>query len=205
MTAKPKTRKAPTNPVTGGPDAKLIALGMQLDAAWAHEKSIEEVMNDFSDDAFEAAFEAATDVSSAIVDHIEELTATTIAGARVKAKAVWWCHNGEEIDDDFFSTQCTTDVRIAAGLVRDLLEIGRKPESGAPVNRRWRKLDSGKAGFQVLLKSLAELREEELAGLPVWARIGEVVDMLARYRIPPAHEPLELCGHGEPGQGWGSA
>jgi hypothetical protein len=184
------------------PDAKLIALGMQLDAAWAHEKSLEEeVMNDFSDDAFDAAFEA----SGAIVDRIEELTATTIAGARVKAKAVWWCHNGEEIDDDFFSTQCTGDVRIAAGLVRDLLEIGRKPESGAPVNRRWRKLDSAEAGFQVLLKNLAELREEELTGLPVWARIGEVVDILVRYRIPPAHEPLALCGHGEPGRIWGSA
>jgi hypothetical protein len=133
------------------------------------------------------------------------LTATTLAGARVKAKAVWWCHNGEEIDDDFFSTQCTTDVRLAAGLLRDLLEIGRKPEPGAPINRRWRKLDSGEAGFQVLLKSLAELREEELAGLPVQVRIDEVIVALVRYRIPPAHEPLALCGHGDPGQDWGRA
>jgi hypothetical protein len=83
---------------------------MRPEAAWAHEKSLGEVRDDFSDDAFEAA----ADASSATVDRIEELTATTLAGARVKAKAIWWCHNGEEIDDDFFSTQCTKDVRLAS-------------------------------------------------------------------------------------------
>jgi hypothetical protein len=66
-------------------------------------------------------------------------------------------------------------------------------------------LDSGEAGFQVLLKCLAELREKDLAGLPVQARIDEMIDMLVRYRIPPAHESLALCGHGDPGQDWGSA
>jgi hypothetical protein len=203
MTAKPKTRNAPVKRGAPSPDAKLIALGMRLEAAWAHEKSLGEVRDDFSDDAFEAAFDAATDASGAIVDRIEELTATTLAGAKVKAKAVWWCHNGEEINDDFFSTQCTTDVRLAAGLLRDLLLIGRKSESAAPINRRWRKSDSGEAGFQVLLKSLAELKEKELAGLPVHAKIDEMIDMLLRYRIPPAHKPL--AGHGWPGQDWGHA
>jgi hypothetical protein len=71
MTAKPKTRNAPAKRGAPSPDAELIALGTQLETAWAHEKSLEEVMDDFSDDAFEAAFEAATDASSAIVDRIE--------------------------------------------------------------------------------------------------------------------------------------
>ena len=66
-------------------------------------------------------------------------------------------------------------------------------------------MDSGEAGFQLLLKGLAELREEELAGLPVQVRIDEVVDALLRYRIPPAHVPPALCGRGELGRDWGSA
>jgi len=66
---------------------------------------------DIPEDVFEAHWNA----TSAIVHRIEELTATTLAGARVKARAIWWCHNGEEIDDDFFSMQCTTDVRLAGG------------------------------------------------------------------------------------------
>ncbi len=37
------------------------------------------------------------------------------------------------------------------------------------------------------------------------ARIDEVVDALLQYRIPPVHEPLALCSHGEPGHDWGGA
>jgi hypothetical protein len=98
-------------------DAELIALGVRLDEAWAHERSLENATHIFED-----AYEAANDVSGEIVERIGKLTAITLAGAKMKAKAIWWCCSGEEIKDNCFSynDNPTTDLRLVAGLVRDL-------------------------------------------------------------------------------------
>ena len=73
-------------PIATDPDAELIALGMQLETAWAHERSLEDDTHIFGD-----AYEAAHGVSSAIVSHIEKLTALTLAGAKVNAQGISWC------------------------------------------------------------------------------------------------------------------
>jgi hypothetical protein len=86
----------------------------------------------------------------------------------------------------------------------DCMQATQSCGAGAAINRRWRKLDSGEVIFQILLKSLADLRGKTLAGLPIQDQIDEVVDALLRCRTQTVHEPLALCGHGEPGQDWGS-
>ncbi|PNE12380.1 MAG: hypothetical protein CR217_03985 [Beijerinckiaceae bacterium] len=140
MTAKPKThrraflRSMATLPIvaspiataayaaTGGQDAELIALGEQLSAAWATENALRLEGAD-SHEADEIT-DAAVAVASDIVDEIHGLRATTLAGAKVKAQAIWWCCSGEEIEDDHFSYgEPATDKRLVAGLLRDLLDI----------------------------------------------------------------------------------
>jgi hypothetical protein len=105
-------------PIATDPDAELIALGMQLETAWAHERSLEDDTHIFGD-----AYEAAHGVSSAIVSRIEKLTALTLAGAKVKAQGISWCHSGEEIEAEDLNEPGTTSVRLAASLIRDRLAL----------------------------------------------------------------------------------
>jgi hypothetical protein len=97
-------------------DAELIALGAELETAWAYQKTCA--------DADEETFEAAWSASVAIVDKIEGLRASTFEGVRVKARAIHFCLSGETILDDVFSLGIdppTTDLRLVAGLLRDIL------------------------------------------------------------------------------------
>jgi hypothetical protein len=47
------------------------------------------------DDAFDEVIDAVRD----IVDQIEDIPATTLAGLWVKARAVLWCHSGETLEE----------------------------------------------------------------------------------------------------------
>ena len=98
------------------PDAALLRLGAELDAAWLHQEAAAKSM---SDDEFEAMMDA----GGVLVDRIEHLPARTLEGLLVKARAISWCNSGEEIDPDRFSPypSATTDARLAASIVRDLL------------------------------------------------------------------------------------
>ena len=97
------------------PDAGLIRLGQELDARWALERS---VPRGSSDEVYQAAYDACAE----IVDQIEAIPAETLQGIQVKARAVYWCLDGDfanfELDD-----QQTTDVRLAQQIVRSLLNI----------------------------------------------------------------------------------
>lgn len=106
-------------------DADLIALGAEFEAAWQAETA--------AYDAYEAAkragldadgtpeWEAAFNATSALVHRIEELPARTLAGARVKARATFWCYAGDlaEMLDD--AAEEATANRLAFAIVADLL------------------------------------------------------------------------------------
>jgi hypothetical protein len=97
------------------PDAELLRLGRELEEAWARERAT--VRPAASDDEVNAVF----NVASEIVGEIEALPATTLEGLRVKTRALSWCHDGEGID--FRDEQDTTDLKLANGIVRDLLAL----------------------------------------------------------------------------------
>jgi hypothetical protein len=101
-------------------DAELLRLGAELDRAWAQEKALI-----YDDGACGDGYEVANDASSAVGRQIEKQQAHTLEGLRVKARAVMWCHQGEEMDGEPFtlSDQGTTDVRLVEALIRDLVEM----------------------------------------------------------------------------------
>lgn len=111
---------------TDHPDAALLALGARLDAAWVVERNLGADCRADDTPEKDAAFEKTFDACSSVVEQIEDLTATTLAGVIVKARACWWCHDGEPFEDNSLNRQATTDVRLAAGILRDLLAMGGK-------------------------------------------------------------------------------
>ncbi len=101
-------------------DADLIALGERLRTAWQEENATFERYKGIlgSDDITDAA----AAVSGAIVGEIEAAPATTLEGLKVKALALSWTHCGEVwlIDPP---GESTTDTRLAASIVTDLLKM----------------------------------------------------------------------------------
>ncbi len=73
--------------------------------------------------ASDEAVRASLEPGHLLVDQIEHMEAQTFQGLLVKARAISWCNSGEEIDKDRFCPYpaATTDARIAASIVRDLL------------------------------------------------------------------------------------
>lgn len=99
------------------PDAELVALGREFDAAWAAEQEAFASRDEVREDA---AYEATRDV----VNRIEAVVAASVAGLIVKARACSWCHDGEPFTPESFNQEASTDLRLAAGVIRDLLAIG---------------------------------------------------------------------------------
>jgi hypothetical protein len=99
-----------------GEDAALIALGPEFEAAWAHEHHLE-YHGSYED------FEAAIGATSALVERIRLIKATTLDGFKIKARALLWCHCGEFGGLPFDATGETTDVSIAGEIIRELLAI----------------------------------------------------------------------------------
>ncbi len=69
------------------------------------------------------AFEQAYAKTEQVVRQILALPARSLDDLILKARAVCWCHDG---DFDGFDDCDTTDLALAASLVRDLLEMGRR-------------------------------------------------------------------------------
>jgi hypothetical protein len=99
-----------------GGDVALIALGREFEAAWAHEQHLE-FHGSYED------FEAAIGTTSALVERIRIIKATTLDGFKIKARALLWCHCGEFGGLPFDATGETTDVSIAGAIIRELLAI----------------------------------------------------------------------------------
>lgn len=104
---------------TVSPDAELLALGRRLAAEEATINAWDAAAQNVTDEEIETAMEPCR----TIVHQIEHMEAHTLQGLRVKAHAISWCNCGEEIDPDRFCPYpgATTDGRIAASIVRDLL------------------------------------------------------------------------------------
>lgn len=94
-------------------DTRLVQLGRELEASWAAEKAVCAI-----EPIDEAACDAAIECTSAIVDQIKRCAARTMAGLRVKAQAIAWCHGGApHIENE------TTDLQLAQTIVEDLLRV----------------------------------------------------------------------------------
>ncbi len=89
------------------PDALILGLGRELEAAFAAERAAYGLRS--------AEYEAASDVAAAVVARIEEATATTVDGLKVKLQAFHWCRY------DCGPMGDSTDVRLIEQIV-DLLE-----------------------------------------------------------------------------------
>jgi hypothetical protein len=120
-------------------DARLLQLGEQLDAAWA-EASRMGVELDAKDQASgtnedSPDYDKAMDRVGVIVDQIRDIPAQTIAGLRVKARAVLWCHSGEpwaqsnepRIDLSPFAAK-TTDFQLVESILANLLRGTKNPD-----------------------------------------------------------------------------
>ena len=105
-------------------DTVLLDLGAELEKLWVTEQAaFARTEVDGSDEA-SALAEAACGASSAIVDQIEAMSATTLAGLKVKARAFSWCRSDVAVTvEDLFGPDATTDVRLLVGIVRDLLHL----------------------------------------------------------------------------------
>jgi len=100
-------------------DAALIALGEELETAWAAEiAAYAQYRGDFSLE-HEAITDAAYEATKAVILRIEAVPASTMEGLRVKARAVQWCYDADPVD--LAVDQSTTDLRLANSIIRDLL------------------------------------------------------------------------------------
>jgi len=81
------------------PDAELIRLGGELIAAWQFELDVwDETREDYSDEAAERD-RAAYEVRREVIERIEAIPATTVAGLAVKAMAFCTCEIEWPADD----------------------------------------------------------------------------------------------------------
>lgn len=101
------------------PDAALLALGLELDAAWAAERTTWDRSDRWSE-GDDLIAEAAVEASAAVVHRIEKVPARTLDGLLVKARAVSWCLCGEAFTPD---EGASTDLQLAHAIVEDLRRI----------------------------------------------------------------------------------
>ena len=121
---------APT-PATDHPDAKLLELGRELEAAWAEETRLfTEHEEELELDHIELILDAACSRTNNIVLDIEQVCARTLDGLIVKARACLKCRGECGLGDELFfrNPHPSTDERLVAGIVRDLaaMQIDRK-------------------------------------------------------------------------------
>ncbi len=122
-------------------DAALLALGGRLEKLWiAEQAAFARSAAEDSDEAGDLA-EVACGASSAVVEQIEAMSATTFAGVKVKARAFAWCRSDVPVTvEELFGPDTTTDIRLLVGLVRDLLQLKDEASSvtGAEAGLRQR-------------------------------------------------------------------
>jgi hypothetical protein len=104
-------------PASDHPDARLLQLGKQFVEAWRHERMLDAKYGYEESPEITREFEEPYDRIGRVVDLIEKISAISMAGLRIKAAAVLWCHSG---DMDLWNAD-TRDERIAKTIIRDLL------------------------------------------------------------------------------------
>lgn len=106
-------------------DAELRRLHGQFLDAVAAEQEAYRVFDASHSDADGILVDDAWAATGRIVDEIEHQRATTVAGLAVKALACSWCYGepGRQYPAQTLK-QHTTDVRLAIGIVHDMLAMG---------------------------------------------------------------------------------
>lgn len=98
-------------------DAELLQLGRDFEAAWEAEEAERLTARETDDwDAWEVCYAS----TEAIARRIETVPATTLAGFRVKARAIQWCYGDDPVN---LAIQDTVDQRIANRIVTELLAL----------------------------------------------------------------------------------
>lgn len=108
------------------PDAELLRLRTKLLEAFEAEKRAQLAFTaDPEDDLADHLLDATCDATGDVVEEIEHQRATTPAGLAVKALACSWCYGkpGSRYPGELRAQYCT-DVRLAIGIVEDLLAMG---------------------------------------------------------------------------------
>lgn len=121
---------AAAGPAEPHPDAELLALGAEMDAAHVRERAAWAALDRAGwTEAEDAACEALADAVSAVINRILPVPARTLDGLLVKARAVDWCWSGEGFEPD--SPRDTTDVKLCYSAMRDLLALAKAGETPA--------------------------------------------------------------------------
>ncbi len=112
---------------SAGPDAQILQLGREFDAARAAEKRwFDEVYPSIPVDKQDAAADVQMDVTGAIVAAIISTRAVTIPGLVVKARAVAYCHGDDDVhglERDLVDESPATDTKLLWSLLADLFAI----------------------------------------------------------------------------------
>jgi hypothetical protein len=102
-------------------DLELLALGAEFEKSLIDTDRLFALVERGADR--DAKCDEAHSQTSSLARQIEAVPATTLAGLQVKARAVFWTHCGEPVDQNFFDEDPTTDLRLAASIIRDLLAL----------------------------------------------------------------------------------
>ncbi len=112
------------------PDAELVHLGVELEAAWRQEDAAwaaaegEGKEEDHAPEKIEA--DRLSDVTSDVVKRIGACHAAGITGLLVKLRAVEWCRCGEAVTAASLSFygEPSTDMQVIASILQDLSTMG---------------------------------------------------------------------------------
>lgn len=89
----------------------FLALGRELDAAWAHQAAVDES----EDDAAHAR-------AKEIIERIIATPTRSLEGLKLKARALSWCHWGD-FHKLYSRNNCTTDFRVVDSILSDLMAM----------------------------------------------------------------------------------
>ncbi|WP_191060998.1 hypothetical protein [Geminicoccus harenae] len=106
------------------PDAELLRLGRELERAWAEERAAHAATEGtFTHEADEYT-DPFVELSSDVVRKIEAIPALTVDGLLVKVRAIQWCRDGDQFEQDEYK-HLSTDARLAHSIANDLMLMRR--------------------------------------------------------------------------------
>jgi hypothetical protein len=122
---------------TTNDDAKLIAMGAQLDAAWTHQNSINDSPHLDTDILPFEVLDHAVYAVAVIANEIRKQPATTLAGLKVKARAVAYEFSSyieslDEIATAEYGGRFDSEEIMAASLALDVLSMDAENDAPLP-------------------------------------------------------------------------
>ena len=102
----------PTNTTNTTGEAELLRLSAELDRLWDAEKAIAEL-----EEKTDADFREARDRTCQVVEKIAAIPATTLAGLRVKAKAVTWMETDDYKPSAMNNFEWSLHQEVVAGVL----------------------------------------------------------------------------------------